>query len=189
MSLINYTMKATKTCYVDANVLIYFHSPRSSFHKQAVSIVKALIKQGYVVYISSLVIDEYLYNSFRLPKDEQAIRIVKLNQGMKKIFHLPGVQLLNPPLKIKKHFAILRFMKKYNLKPRDAYHLFIMRENKIRYFVTFDDDFNEVFDKGLVKRMQVADPIKEGHGLIKGKTSLTETLMQERRKERVKGEK
>lgn len=43
-------------------------------------------------------------------------------------------------------------MYKYNLRSRDAYHLFIMVENKVKFFATFDADFDKVFTKGKVKK-------------------------------------
>lgn len=48
-------------------------------------------------------------------------------------------------------------MEKFVLKPRDAYHLLTMKENRIRFFATFDKDFELVFRKGVVLEF---DPLK-----------------------------
>jgi len=41
-------------------------------------------------------------------------------------------------------------MEKYDLCPRDAYHLLTMIYNKIDSFATFDTDFNKVFEDKLI---------------------------------------
>ena len=38
-------------------------------------------------------------------------------------------------------------MERYNLRPRDAFHFVTAIENKIQYFATFDNDFEEVFKR------------------------------------------
>ncbi len=60
--------------------------------------------------------------------------------------------LVNPPLKPKYQLKVISFMKNYNLRARDAYHLLIIKSNKINYFATFDRDFEEVFKKKILKK-------------------------------------
>ena len=47
---------------------------------------------------------------------------------------------------------IMRLMRKYNLKPRDAYHLLTMLENEIEYIATYDKDFDKVIKSGIIKK-------------------------------------
>lgn len=143
--------KVTKSCYVDANVLIYFHNKLSISHNQAKAIIKQLVEHEYTIYISSLIIDEYLYSSFRLSTEARELRLKKLRRGLNKILQIPGLCLVQPPLEPGKQKMVLAFMRKFGLKPRDAYHLLVMKHNKINTFATFDSDFNEVFKKKMLK--------------------------------------
>lgn len=139
-------------CYLDANLLIYFQNRKSQFHKQTVQIIKNLVSKEYEVVISSLVLDEYLYKSLQLSEDSKSETLMRLRKGLKKIFKLPKVKLINPPLETAQHLKVIRLIKQHNLKPRDAYHLLTMLENKIKYFATFDNDFKKVFKKGLLTK-------------------------------------
>lgn len=145
-------MKNMIRCYLDANVLIYFQNPNSPFFEAAQKMIKSLVIKGNEILFSSLVLDEFLMGSLRQSTKNRNEMKVILKQGMKSIFRLPGFQLINPSLEPKNHLKIIDLMVKYNLKPRDAYHLFIMIENKVRYLATFDNDFEDVFKKGLIKK-------------------------------------
>lgn len=140
------------SCYLDANFLIYLDDYKSPFHNQTKSIFKRLLFKKYTLVLTPLILDEYLYNSLKLSVKPRSEAILALKRRIKNIFRLPGVKLLNPPLEFKKHFKVLNLMNKYNLRPRDAYHLLTMIENKVKYLATFDRDFKEVFQKGLVKQ-------------------------------------
>lgn len=111
-----------------------------------------LIIGGFELVLSSLSLDEYEYTvlrSFNNPKPE----IIKnLKSGFRKLLKISDIKLINPPLEFKKHFKVLNLMQKYNLKPRDAYHLFIMLENKVKFLATFDSDFDKVFASGKIKK-------------------------------------
>lgn len=141
-----------KTCYLDANALLYFNNPASSFHSQADLIFAKLIDGSWQIFLSSLVLDEYFHNTLRftkLPKKE-ALKILK--KSFSKIIKLPNIHLINPSHNLNKQGQVLKFMAKYQLRARDAYHLFIMKENKIKYLATFDTDFEEIFEKGVIKK-------------------------------------
>lgn len=141
-----------KRCYLDANVLLYLQDVASPFHNEAKTVITKLLEKNYRPTISSLVLDEYLHTSLRLSgKSKQEMKI-SLIASIKNIFALPGITFVNPPLEAEKHLRVIELMVGYNLHPRDAYHLFIMKVNKITYFVTFDKDFDRIFASSVLKR-------------------------------------
>lgn len=145
-------MKSMINCYLDANVLIFLQDRKSPFNNQARLVVKQLILKKAEIFTSSLALDEFLQGNLRFShKSRQAMR-GQLKNGLKRIFSLPQFRLVNPPVDPKTHLKVVDMVAKYNLRPRDAYHLLIMKENKINYFATFDSDFDNVFQKGLVKK-------------------------------------
>lgn len=144
--------KVINFCYIDTNILIFLQNKEAFYHRKTKLFFNKLLQEGCRVYISSLVIDEYLYNTYRLLEGDKSKKLKVLRQNIKKIFEIPGIALLNPPIELKKHSRILNLIEKYNLKPRDAYHLFIMLENKIKYLATFDSDFDKVFASGKIKK-------------------------------------
>ncbi|MDO8638221.1 MAG: hypothetical protein Q7R43_01505, partial [Candidatus Daviesbacteria bacterium] len=77
-----------------------------------------------------------------------------LKRSFTSIMKLEKIMLIQPPFELKKHKKIFNLMAYYDLHARDAYHLFIMNENKIKFMATFDSDFEIVFQKGLVKQFK-----------------------------------
>lgn len=145
-------MKDMKRCYLDANLLFYWQDPKSPFNQTATDIVERLVQGKYFVFISSLVLDEYLYTSLRFSGKSKIEMKDNLKLSLKKVLKIPTLQLINPSLDEKKHLKVIDLIAKYNLHPRDAYHLFIMLENKVKSLATFDNDFDKVFKKGVIKK-------------------------------------
>lgn len=52
-----------KTCYLDANLLLYFNNLDSPFHLQADSVLAKLINNSWQLFLSPLVLDEYFHNT------------------------------------------------------------------------------------------------------------------------------
>lgn len=143
-----------KKCYLDANVLLYFTSLTSQFHDQAVKIIYNLITQGWQLFISPLTLDEYFHNALRFSVVSKSEAFKDLKKSFTSIMKLEKIMLIQPPLELKKHKKIFNLMVHCNLHARDAYHLFIMKENKIKFMATFDSDFKIVFQKGLIKQFK-----------------------------------
>lgn len=141
-----------KTCYLDANLLLYFNSLDSPFHSQADLILSKLINDSWQLFLSSLVLDEYFHNTLRFTKLSRKEALAVLTESFNKIIKLPNIRLINSGQNINMQRKVLSFMAKYGLRPRDAYHLFIMLENKVKYLATFDNDFDLCFEKGLVSK-------------------------------------
>ncbi len=144
--------KVTSSCYLDSNILIYYQDRGSPFYQQTQEMIGRLVKDGLSLVISPLVLDEYIYNTFASSDktSKEKMQVIKLS--LEEILKLPGLKVINPPLEKSKQFEVLRIMEKFSLKPRDAYHLLIALENKIKYLATFDHDFEGVFKKGILKK-------------------------------------
>lgn len=145
-------MKSMTRCYLDSNILFYFQDKKSPFHNQVQELIGKLILQKTELLTSPLTLDEFLQGSLRFSgRSKQEMRN-ELKRSLKKIFSLPKFQLINPPVDRGRHLKVVNLIAKFNLRPRDAYHLFTMLENKIQYLATFDNDFEQVFNKGMIKR-------------------------------------
>ena len=140
-------------CYLDANVLICFKNEDSQLFEKAIDLLQYLVDTGYMLYISPLVIDEFLYPmKFVLERKKEKDTISLLKKSLEDILKLPRLKIVNPPEDLSSQLKVISLMKKFKLQPRDAYHLIIMLSHKIEYFATFDKDFEIVFEKGIVKR-------------------------------------
>lgn len=141
-----------KTCYLDANLLIFLSNKKSSFHQQAVNIIEQLVEGKYQIFLSTLSLDEYFHNFLRFSLDSKEKTLKKLKAAYRELIQISNLYLINAPLELKKQFQALNFMSKHNLHARDAYHLFIMLENKVKFLATFDSDFDKVFETGKIKK-------------------------------------
>lgn len=144
-----------KTCYLDANVLYFFQDSQSLFHQKAEDMMRQLVEGGYILAISSLCLDEYLHTVLRFSGKSRQEMAGSLKSSLRKMFKLPGLILINPPQEKNKHIKVVGLIAKHDLRPRDAYHLFIMIHHKIRYFATFDTDFERVFESTKLRNPQV----------------------------------
>lgn len=147
-----------KTCYLDANTLIYFKNEDSPFYSKTSILIEHLVIEDYRLFISSLVIDEFLYG-FKFHLGNKKIKkkdiFISLNKALLEILALPNLELVNPPSGKNFQLKVIEMMKDFNLFPRDAYHLLMMIENKIKFFATFDDDFKEAFRKKIIFPVQL----------------------------------
>jgi len=144
-----------KTCYLDANLLTFLGNKSSPFYQKALDIVDGLIKKEYGLVFSSLTLDEYFHAVIRFSLDTKPQTHQNLKKEYKKLLKL-NIKLINPSLEEKKHLKVIDLMAKFNLHPRDAYHLFIMLENKVKFMATFDNDFDKVFLSGKIKKFDPA---------------------------------
>jgi predicted nucleic acid-binding protein len=148
------------TCYLDANIIISYLFLDHVHHQRGKSIIESLaLNSTYSVFISSLVLDEVimgiLKNAILMHKRSKAEALDMANLGLEKINNIPRITLINPPTDLKSHTKIISIMKRYALKPRDAYHLLTMKHHKIKYFATLDHDFSQVFDSTPLKHFSI----------------------------------
>lgn len=141
------------TCYLDSNICIAYLQRPHLFHVKAEEILINIRRNNIVPIISPLVLDETTHILLRDAKlKKQSGRIQLIKNGIKEFLSLPLLRIVNPPLENKKQLKIFEYMEKFKLKPRDAYHLLIMINNKINLLATFDNDFDSVFSTGLAKK-------------------------------------
>jgi len=141
-------------CYLDSNVLVYWKDNNSPHQYKAIKLIKTLRPDSFEIYISSLTLDEFLHASKFILKQShisQETSYVLLNKALSSILALPHFKIINPSTDKNKNKRVLLYMKDYNLSPRDAYHLLIMKENGISEFATFDSDFKKVFTRKVLK--------------------------------------
>jgi predicted nucleic acid-binding protein len=143
-----------KKCYLDSNVLVYFKDEKSLYHKKVIEKFIFLIKNDFYFYVSSLVLDEFLY-VFRyfLEKNEKKDIFSKLKKALTEILAIPNLSIVSLSKEKEKQIEVISYMERYDLSPRDAYHLMIMKENAIDYFFTFDKDFELVFKRKFLKKI------------------------------------
>lgn len=145
-------ISSMKKCYLDSNVLINFKNIQSPFHQETIELLTELANASYKLYISSLTLDEFLYQLQQILLFQKQKNIFqKLFSALKSILDLPRLSLANPSVDKKNHLKIIEYMKNYSLRPRDAYHLLVMKENKIGGLLTFDQDFAKAVKAGAVR--------------------------------------
>lgn len=144
-------------CYLDSNILIYFLDRKSPYHKKTIDLLAKLEPNTYSLFISPLVIDEFLYAIKRILTLEgiQPEQIFNyLGKAFDTIIVLSNLEIA--PLSIDKSInrKVIPLMEQFRLRPRDAYHLLTMQENDIDEFATFDNDFKHVFGGKILKRVK-----------------------------------
>lgn len=143
-------------CYLDSNVLIYYKDQNSDHHQKAIKIIQKLTPDKYKIYISPLVIDEFIHifsHAVKLEKLTTDRTYAQLNKALNSILSFRHLEIVNPPTEKSKNKKVLGLMKDFKLHPRDAYHLLIMKENNIKEFATFDADFKKVFRDKCLKKL------------------------------------
>ena len=135
--------------YIDANVLVSYLIKGHPLHEEADKLLKLYEMNKFLIALSPLVVDEVLYavralkrKGFLEGKEE---RVVKALANSDFVF-------VNLPYWNRGVIEeVYRFMKKYHLKPRDAFHLKIMVDNSIKHLLTFDKDFNFAAESGIIE--------------------------------------
>lgn len=144
---------AKNKCYLDSNVLIAFLERPHQFHRQAVEILIRAAAEQIGVCVSPLTLDETIHIVLRDLRLKRAGRAEeKVAEEIKKLWKIPLFEAVSPPNDKKALTKIPGFIKKYKLRSRDAFHLLTMEFHKIKYFATFDNDFNSVFSETGLRR-------------------------------------
>ena len=123
--------------YLDANFFIFALLDKTDRGLKARSIQRR-IAEGKMesAVTSSLALDEVMWVLIKNKKDH-LLRI-----AIKGIYSIPNVEVIGVSSIVP--VIALDFFEKYGLKPRDSFHLAIMKENGIDKIVTDDKDFDKV---------------------------------------------
>lgn len=147
-------MNNTNTCYLDSNILVYLKEVSATQHKQSIVMLEKLVSNEYVLCVSPLCLDEFLYTAFVYLKKAGVKDVAKeLKQYLGAILKIPNLTIINPPIEKSSQYKVIAYMGKFSLRPRDAYHLLAIKANKIKYLATFDKDFDKVFEARILKRL------------------------------------
>ena len=137
-------------CYLDANVLVHLKNQNSVEHDPALSKLIQLNKERAELYISPLIIDEFIHAMLFLKRNKKLAETFDIRRDLQELLDLPRLSLINPPADKKSQLQIPDFMEKYKIGPRDSYHLLTMLSNSIDTFATFDTDFRRVFSSKIL---------------------------------------
>ena len=139
-------------CYLDANVIVYYKVIDTPFHLESKKLIKSLYSEQITPYTSPLALDEYMYSVRKLLLKTKSQQVhATILRSLQSILSLRNLRLINPPTDPTSQLLVVKYMKEYALKPRDAYHLLTMKHNDISHFATFDHDFVQVFKEGNIK--------------------------------------
>lgn len=143
--------------YLDANTLVYFKNEESPHFVEARTIIERFAAEGEAIMISHLAIDEFLWALLVLFKERRVSKgetWKMIRKALDDILNIPSLCIVAPPEERNKQQEVVGYMEQFSLRPRDAYHLFIMREHRIRRFATFDHDFDSVFKSKLLEQVR-----------------------------------
>lgn len=121
--------------YFDASFIISLLTKEHVFNGAARN--KLNVIQNQSIYISALTLDECVFNLNYYSKDKDITAGLINNL----ISDLDGLKELDQNVNFNSFKTYLSFWKQSRLKPRDAMHIFLMKQNKIKTIATFDKDF------------------------------------------------
>jgi predicted nucleic acid-binding protein len=142
-----------KKCYLDSNILVYWNNVLAPEHNSTVNLLARLRDEDSHFFVSPLVLDEFLHAVLlrtRLNNKKDPYSLLK--SALDDLLDLPGLEVINPPTDIDSQKKVIGFVRKYLLRPRDAYHLLIMIANDINSFATNDNDFEKVFATKVLEK-------------------------------------
>ncbi len=132
-------------CYLDANVLVHLKNQNSVEHDTALAKLIQLNKERAELYISPLIIDEFIHAMLFLKQNKKLAETFDIRRDLQDLLDLPRLSIINPPTNKNSQLQVLDFMEKYKIGPRDSYHLLTILSNSVDTFATFDTDFKRVF--------------------------------------------
>lgn len=122
--------------YLDANFLVFALLDNTDMGESARALQEEIAKGKHSAVTSSLTIDEILWVLVRNKKTELVSEVID------DIYLMPNLTILPTSASAPKN--AVRYMQKYELKPRDAIHLAVMEEHGITEIVSDDVDFDRV---------------------------------------------
>lgn len=121
--------------YVDTSFFIATQITNHPFHKDALTVLKLYKDSPF--YFSLLTIDEIIFTLLN-----HKITPTEISQIItEKIMDIKNTRLIAYQNKMKQIQEYVDFWKTAKLGPRDAMHVYLMKQNKIKTIATFDADF------------------------------------------------
>lgn len=123
------------TLYLDANVIV-LATTSDAKGERALGWLDLVQKGIEDAIISSLTFDEVIWVLLKNGKGSMIEEVVRSAYSLKNCV-IVGVDAEIP-------LSALEFMKKFKLKPRDAFHLAIMKQHGVNTMISDDADFDRV---------------------------------------------
>lgn len=132
--------------YLDANFFLFALLDNTSKGQRARDIHRSIVKGKEQAATSPLAIDEIMWVLIRADK-KHLIRM-----AVEDIYSTPNLDIL--PIAPIIPLISLGIMEQYDLKPRDAFHIAVMKESRLTKIVTDDKDFDKI---EWLKRIRLSD--------------------------------
>ncbi|MBI2029268.1 type II toxin-antitoxin system VapC family toxin [Candidatus Gottesmanbacteria bacterium] len=145
----------TQKVYLDANILIAHQIQNHPFYEKSLEVIDSFFQQKFVFVIASLTMDEFMYGTIQalkiIDKNKKFEYIIdELNKATRAVLSWENLELIDFQHTSLELLTVISLMKKYHLKPRDAFHLRIMQQQNINNFITFDHDFDILLKSGKI---------------------------------------
>jgi len=125
--------------YIDANVFIFLAIGEGQERIKSRDLISSVVEGKYEAHTSALVLDEVMW---ALIKNKKKHLIRQVIHG---IYDIPHLSVLSVSADIP--LLATDIMEETKLKPRDAFHVAIMRHNSINTIASDDRDFDRL--KGI----------------------------------------
>ena len=122
--------------YLDANFFIFALFDQTKKGSKARQIQKGIIEGEINAFTSALALDEVMWVIIKNKKSHLLRKVIE------DIYSMPNLTVREVSSLIPLH--ALGFMEKYNLKPRDAFHLAVMENLQLVTIVSDDSDFDSI---------------------------------------------
>ena len=122
--------------YLDANFFIFALLDNTERGEKARKIYREIIDGTYQALTSSLALDEVMWVLIK-NRRSHLLRI-----AVEGIYSTPNLEVVEVSSLIP--LTALDIIEEYGLNPRDAFHVAIMKENKIKEIISDDGDFDKI---------------------------------------------
>ena len=122
--------------YLDANFFIFALLDRTDKGVGARSLQQKIVGGKENAITSSLALDEIMWVLIRGGKQHL------LRTAVEGIYSMPNLDVLE--VSSTAPLLALDFIERYGLKPRDAFHAAVMKENSVEAIASDDEDFDRV---------------------------------------------
>ena len=129
--------------FLDSNIFLFALIGEGPSAESALNLLDRIARGECEAITSVLVLDEVMWG---LHKKKE----FQLEQSIRNIYELPNLTVVE--LYADAPLVAVEFIKKYNLKPRDAMHCAFMQQHGISTIASNDSDFDKI--KGI-KRIKV----------------------------------
>jgi predicted nucleic acid-binding protein len=128
--------------YLDANLFVYARFDHLQKGERARKLLRKIVEKGEAI-TSVLALDEVMWVVLKNRKQDELRSIIE------EIYSIPNLDVKDVP----SHIALraLEFMENYKLKPRDAFHVAIMKHFGANTIATDDPDFDKVKEVRRIK--------------------------------------